>query len=70
SWLKIPVLKREEYIIIGWAGGSERGDAYYRSLLFGEYRDDKLYYVHHHPCQPLWNLASVPEATGGHRLLL
>jgi bifunctional non-homologous end joining protein LigD len=47
SWLKIPILKREEYIIIGWTGGSERGAAYYRSLLFAEYRDNELYYVHH-----------------------
>jgi bifunctional non-homologous end joining protein LigD len=45
SWLKLPVEEFKEYIIIGYTE-SEHGRPFSR-LMFGEYRDGKLYYVGH-----------------------
>jgi bifunctional non-homologous end joining protein LigD len=45
SWLKIPILNRQEYVIGGWTESENGRD--YRSLLFGNFREGKLHYVHH-----------------------
>ena len=44
-WLKIPVIKVQEFVIGGWTE-SETGQAF-RSMLFGYYVDGKLTYVGH-----------------------
>ncbi len=45
SWIKIPFEIMQEYIIVGFTE-SEHGRPFSR-IMFGEYRDGKLYYVHH-----------------------
>jgi len=45
SWLKIPVQLMKEYVIVGYTE-SEHGRPLSR-IMFGEYKNGKLYYVHH-----------------------
>jgi bifunctional non-homologous end joining protein LigD len=45
SWLKVPIHNRQEYVIGGWAESSSGRP--YATLILGEYREDKLVYVHH-----------------------
>ena len=45
SWLKVPVTIHQDFVIGGWAE-SESGNLF-RSLIFGNYQDGKLIYVHH-----------------------
>ena len=45
SWLKIPVTLHKDYVIGGWAE-SDSGKLF-RSLLFGNYDNGSLVYVHH-----------------------
>jgi bifunctional non-homologous end joining protein LigD len=45
EWLKLPAVKRQEFVIGGWTeSGSGRA---FRSLLFGAYENDKLINVGH-----------------------
>jgi bifunctional non-homologous end joining protein LigD len=50
SWLKLPNQAIKEYVIVGWTESSA-GNLYAR-LMYGEYRDGKLYYVHHTGSRP------------------
>lgn len=45
SWIKIPIQKMQEYVIVGYTD-SEHGRPFSR-LMFGEYINGKLNYVHH-----------------------
>ena len=45
SWLKMKISKRREYVIGGWS--ESKNTTSFRSILFGEYDDGKLKYVHH-----------------------
>lgn len=45
DWLKIPIAKRQEFVIGGWTeSGSGRP---FRSILFGAYESDKLVWIGH-----------------------
>jgi bifunctional non-homologous end joining protein LigD len=50
SWLKLPNEVIREYVVVGWTE-SGSGNLYAR-LMYGEYRDDKLYYLHHTGSRP------------------
>ena len=45
DWLKIKISKRREYVIGGYS--ESKNTTSFRSILFGEYEDGKLKYVHH-----------------------
>ena len=45
SWLKVPVTIHQDFVIGGWAE-SDSGNLF-RSLIFGNYQNGKLMYVHH-----------------------
>jgi bifunctional non-homologous end joining protein LigD len=44
SWLKVKTNITRDYILLGWTESTSRK---FKSLLFGEYRNDELFYVHH-----------------------
>jgi bifunctional non-homologous end joining protein LigD len=44
TWLKIPTEERQEFVIGGWTESDTRA---FRSILFGAYKDEKLYYIGH-----------------------
>jgi bifunctional non-homologous end joining protein LigD len=44
SWLKVKTNITKDYILLGWTESTKRK---FKSLLFGEYRGDELFYVHH-----------------------
>ena len=44
SWLKVPVTLHQDFVIGGWAE-SDKGKIF-RSLIFGNYQNGKLVYVH------------------------
>src|SRR5436190_8089362 len=44
SWLKVKTNITKDYILLGWTQSTSRK---FKSLLFGEYRGDELFYVHH-----------------------
>ena len=45
NWLKVPVTVHQDFVIGGWAE-SESGKIF-RSLIFGNYQNGRLVYVHH-----------------------
>jgi len=45
DWLKIKINQRKEYVIGGWS--ESENTTSFRSILFGEFANGKLKYVHH-----------------------
>lgn len=45
DWLKMPVTKRQEFVVGGWVESDSGRE--FKSLLFGYYKNGKLYYFHH-----------------------
>jgi bifunctional non-homologous end joining protein LigD len=45
DWLKMPVTTRQEFVVGGWVESNSGRE--FKSLLFGYYRNGKLYYFHH-----------------------
>jgi bifunctional non-homologous end joining protein LigD len=60
SWLKLPNQIIREYVIVGWTE-SEHQNLYAR-LMYGEYRDGKLYYLHHTGSRPSHQLEKTAYA--------
>jgi bifunctional non-homologous end joining protein LigD len=60
SWLKLPNQIIREYVIVGWRE-SEHQNLYAR-LMYGEYRDGKLYYLHHTGSRPSHELEKAAYA--------
>jgi bifunctional non-homologous end joining protein LigD len=45
DWLKMPATTRQEFVVGGWVESNSGRE--FKSLLFGYYKNGKLYYFHH-----------------------